>query len=222
LALLLRQSPFGFPLKLGGIKGISLGFMAKDPITYRLKYETPSEWAKVALSDFDTFLIDHASCERKASAVGMSFVVRYPDRTLLLEPMIQFAREELEHFHQVYRLIEARGLSLGEDTPDEYVNEMMKHVRTGRDTRFLDRLLVSSLIEARGHERLYLVAEALEDEKLKHLYGRLTRAEKAHRDLFIEIAQIYFSNEVIEERLHYLIDEEAKAISHLPFRAAIH
>ena len=62
-----------------------------------LRVDTPKEWVNTALSDFDHFLIDHASCERKASAVGMSFVVRYPDRSALLEPMIQFAREELEH-----------------------------------------------------------------------------------------------------------------------------
>ena len=62
--------------------------------------------ARSSAHSFDAFLIDHAACERKASATGMWFVVRYPDRPVLLDPLIAFAREELEHFHRVYRVIE--------------------------------------------------------------------------------------------------------------------
>ncbi|MBM4304945.1 MAG: tRNA-(ms[2]io[6]A)-hydroxylase, partial [Deltaproteobacteria bacterium] len=120
----------------------------------KLKVATPSQWVDSALKDFDAFLLDHASCERKASAVGMSFVVRYPDRPEIIEPMISFAREELEHFHQVYKLISERKLLLPPDEEDLYVNKLMKQVRFGREERFLDRLLVSSIIEARGCERL--------------------------------------------------------------------
>ncbi len=192
------------------------------PIVSRLRYETPAEWLTIALKDFDAFLLDHASCERKASAVGMSFVVRYPDRSLLLEPMIQFAREELEHFHQVYRVIESRGLQLAEDAPDPYVNQLMEKVRTGRDERFLDRLIVSSVIEARGHERLTLVAQSLEDATLRQFYARLARAEGHHKDLFLEIAALYFPTETIQERLDFFLDLEAKAIASVPFRSAIH
>lgn len=196
--------------------------MAENSITYQLKFETPSDWAKVALDDFDAFLIDHASCERKASALGMSFVVRYPDRTELIEPMIQFAREELEHFHQVVKLIQSRGIKLADDKTDEYVNRMMQHVRTGRDSRLLDRLLIASVMETRGHERFHLVTEALQDDKLKQFYSRLTRAEFAHRDFFVSMAQLYFSDEEIKSRLAELIDLEARAICDLPFRAAVH
>ncbi len=188
----------------------------------KLLVATPPEWVGVALRDFDAFLLDHAACERKASAVGMSFVVRYPDRTQLIEPMISFAREELEHFHQVYRLVEARGLQLAEDTADPYVNELMAAVRTGRDERFLDRLIASSVIEARGHERLNLVTEALEDPSLKSLYQRLTRAEDRHKDLFIDLALLYFPEEVVMKRLDFFLELEAKAIQAVPFRSAIH
>jgi tRNA-(ms[2]io[6]A)-hydroxylase len=187
-----------------------------------LKVSTPRDWAPVALGDFDAFLLDHASCERKASAVGMSFVVRYPDRALILDAMIQFAREELQHFHQVFRLIAERGLVLGQDQEDEYVNLLMKHVRNGRDERFLDRLLVSSIIEARGHERLSLVADALEDPELKHFYYRLARAEGSHKELFVELAQKYFPAEIVVKRLDELLAAEAQAITSVPYRAALH
>src|SRR4051812_47861898 len=165
-----------------------------------LLVKTPADWADFALRDFDTFLIDHASCERKACAVGMSFVVRYPDRPALLGPMIQFAREELEHFQQVYKLIEARGLHLLRDEEDAYVAIMMEHVRFGREERFLDRLLVSSLIESRGCERLHLVADRLEDEKLRHFYSRLARAEGHHQTLFLELALSFFPQAVVDKR----------------------
>ncbi len=187
-----------------------------------LRVETPKEWAKVALSNFDAFLLDHASCERKASTVGMSFVVRYPDRKEILEPMINFAREELEHFHQVYKVIQSRGISLSNDEEDTYVNILMKAVRTGREERFLDRLVTSSVIEARGAERLYIIAEALTDVELKAFYLKLAKAEESHKGLFLKLAEIYFPKEVIEERLNFFLDLEAKAIQSVPFRAAVH
>ena len=189
---------------------------------YELASRTPSDWADVALRDFNALLLDHAACERKASAVGMSFVVRYPDRPALIGPMIQFAREELEHFHQVYRLLAERGLCLGQDEPDEYVNLLMRVVRTGRKERFLDRLLTSSLIEARGHERLGLIAERLEDESLRNFYFRLTRAEGHHKDLFLEMAYLHFPKETVDVHLKELIPVEAAAIGAVPFRSALH
>ena len=183
---------------------------------------TPPEWVDIVLSNFDSFLIDHAACERKASAVGLSFVVRYPDRQLLIDPMIQFAREELEHFHQVYRILEARGLTLGADYEDEYVNILMRQVRSGRDERFLDRLLVSSVIEARGHERLTLVAQALTDPTLAAFYERLARAENHHRTLFAEIALSFFSQEEVSTRLCEWLRAESTAIASVPLRPAVH
>ena len=52
---------------------------------------TPAGWIECVLGDFDTFLLDHANCERKASALAMSFVVRYSDRTLVLGRLIDLA-----------------------------------------------------------------------------------------------------------------------------------
>ncbi len=46
-----------------------------------LKCATDPAWVQTVLDDFDTFLADHANCERKASALAMSLIVRFPDRT---------------------------------------------------------------------------------------------------------------------------------------------
>ncbi len=189
---------------------------------FELKFPTPQNWVQVALSDFNTFLVDHAACERKASAVGMSFVVRYPDRKALLDPMIQFAREELEHFHQVVRLVSERGLLLAPDAVDGYVNRLQSEVRFGREERFLDRLLTAAVIEARGFERLQLVCEALEEAPLKTFYSRLARAEGHHRDLFVGLAFEFFDSNKVTRRLDQLLEIEAVAIQSVPFRPALH
>lgn len=187
-----------------------------------LRVKTSPQWAQCVLENFNHFLADHASCERKASAVGMSFVVRYPDRPALLEPMISFAREELDHFYQVYRIMVQRGVSLTPDEQDPYVNALMKEVRFGRDERFLDRLLVSGVIEARGTEKLALLAEAMFDADLKSFYQKLAKAEYHHLHLFHHLAETFFPKDVVQQRLDFWLDLEADIFKGCPIRPAVH
>jgi tRNA-(ms[2]io[6]A)-hydroxylase len=191
---------------------------------FDLRAATPRAWLDVVLADFDAFLLDHAACERKASATGMSFVVRYPDRKELIEPMIEFAREELEHFHIVYKLVAERGLTLVDDYKDAYVNRLRAKVRVGRDELLLDRLIVSGIVEARGCERLYLVAEALREQNAPHAstYLDLARAESRHHGLFFRLARQLFGDVLTIERSSALLDFEAKLVAELPHRAAVH
>ena len=187
-----------------------------------LRTATPAGWIDVVLADFDAFLLDHAACERKASATGMAFVVRYPDRTALLEPMIAFAREELEHFHRVYRLIEERGLTLLGDEPDPYVSALQKWVRGGRDERLLDRLVLAGVVEARGCERFGLVAERQPDPRLREFYLEITRSEARHAGLFHRLAREYFDEATIQARIDSLLELEAEVIEQLPLRPGLH
>lgn len=166
--------------------------------------------------------MDHAACERKAAATGMAFVVRYPDRPHLLGPLIAFAREELEHFHRVYELIEARGLRLQPDVPDPYLAALRPHVRVGRDERLLDRLLLAGVVEARGCERFGLLAERLEPGELKTFYEELTRAEARHHGLFLRLARRTFPAEEVDARLEAWLDIEAEAMLGLERRPALH
>lgn len=189
---------------------------------FKLRIATRPEWVNAVLADFNAFLLDHAACERKASTTGMAFVVRYPDRTELLEPMIELAREELEHFHQVYRIIAQRGLRLTGDEKDPYVSKLLSFLRTGRDERLLDRLLVAGVVESRGCERFGLVAQALPEGELKQFYMDITRAEARHHGLFLRLARIYFDDSAIEPRLAELLDTEAQLVDGLPIRPALH
>lgn len=189
-----------------------------------LRVPTSTAWLDAVFSDFDAFLLDHAACERKASATGMSFVVSYPDRQALIEPMIEFAREELEHFHIVYRLIAARGLTLGPDYKDPYVNALLGQCRSGTAELLLDRLLVAGIVEARGCERLFLLAQALEqrDPELAPVYLELARAESRHHGLFFRLSRALFPESEVTERARTLLDFEADLVRALPHKPAVH
>ncbi len=183
---------------------------------------THPDWVKVVLADFDAFLQDHANCERKASALAMSLVVKHPDRTRILPTLIALAQEELEHFRQVYELMVSRGLELVKDIQDPYVNQLMACMRHGREPRFLDRLLVSSLVECRGAERFGIIANALDDESLKAFYTALWKAETKHGHQFVDMALTYADPQTIQTRLQELAEQEAEIVQRLEWRASLH
>ena len=183
---------------------------------------THPDWVNTVLSDFDAFLQDHANCERKASALAMSLVVKHPDRTRIVPALIALAQEELEHFRQVYELMASRGLPLIKDTQDPYVNQLAACMRHGREARFLDRLLVSSLVECRGAERFRIIAEALEDQGLKAFYTSLWKAEAKHGHQFVDMALEYGDAESTLARLLELAEREAEIVQTLAWRASLH
>jgi tRNA 2-(methylsulfanyl)-N6-isopentenyladenosine37 hydroxylase len=188
----------------------------------QLQTRTPQAWLEVVFADFDAFLMDHTLCERKASAMGMSLVAKYPDRALILDPLIAFAREELEHFHIMFKVLTERGLLLPADSKDAYVGGLRKLMHGESSALFLDRLLVSAVVEARGCERLQMVTEALPAGALKDTYLDLTRAEARHHALFFRLAERYFPAEQVRERARELFEAEATLIETLPLRAAVH
>lgn len=187
-----------------------------------LHINTGPEWVQVVLSDFDTFLLDHAACERKASAMAMTFVVRYPDRDKIHEPMIVLAREELAHFHRVFRLCTDRGLRFSGDQKDPYVNALLKLTRHGRDDEFVDRLVMAGVVEARGHERFGHIAEALQPGPLKAFYEEITLSEARHAEVFIELAKEYGETDEVHSRLAFFLEQEAIIVAGLPARPALH
>ena len=191
-----------------------------------LRVATADPWVAVVLDGFDDFLLDHAACERKASANALSLVTHYPDRQELVRLMIELAREELHHFQQVHQLIEDRGLLLTRDRKDPYLNALLKRIRRGREDYFLDRLLIAGIAEARGCERFGLISAALEksgaDSNLAAFYANLSESEARHRELFIDLAGLYFDPKDVASRLSEWLDDEARIVSELPIIAALH
>ncbi len=188
-----------------------------------LAVPSSQEWLDAVMSDFNAFLQDHADCERKASAMAMSFVAKYPDRIEILPELIETGIEELEHFQQVYELMEERGIRLQHSIgKDPYLDALLKLCHSGRQERFMDRLLIASIVETRGAERFKMVAEALNEEKLKKFYKTLWVSEAKHGHIFVKMALQYFEKEKVYKRLEWWVEQESKILEALEIRPALH
>src|SRR5688572_21726638 len=151
---------------------------------------TRPAWVKTVMADLPSFLQDHADCERKASAMAMSFVAKYPDRIEIIPELIETGIEELQHFQQVYAHMRKRGVQLAKEmAPDPYIGALMELCHSDPQRRFLDRLLLASIIECRGAERFRLVEHALErgalDPELRGFYHALWVSEAKHGNIFV-------------------------------------
>lgn len=192
-------------------------------VSIALECESSSEWIEAVMNNFDAFLQDHANCERKASAMAMSFVAKFPDRVEIIPELIETAIEELEHFQSVYQIMQSRGVLLPVQMgKDEYVQQLVDKCRSGREERFLDRLLLASIVECRGAERFQLVYKKLEDKQLKSFYHQLWASEAKHGNIFVNMALNYFDQNSVYGRLGELNRIEAKVLQSLPVRPALH
>lgn len=187
----------------------------------RLAATTSPLWLDAVLRDFDAFLLDHAACERKASGTAMAFLSHYPDRRDLVAACSELAVEELDHFRQVVGWVLRRGLTLPPDRRDAYVRRLTRECRPGADPYFLDRLLVASIVEARGCERLALVASAHPEPALREFYRELARSEARHQDLYADLARRYFPAQDVDARLAELVAIEARLVAALPAAPAL-
>ncbi|WPP53240.1 tRNA-(ms[2]io[6]A)-hydroxylase [Catalinimonas niigatensis] len=193
---------------------------------YKIELACPSSqhWLDTVMNDFNSFLQDHADCERKASAMAMSFVAKYPERHEIIPELIATGIEELEHFQQVYEFMSQKGVSLAKEmAPDPYIKQLMALGQGGTPlTRFRDRLLLASIIESRGCERFKLVSEVQQDEDIRRFYKLLWASEAKHSHIFVHMALRYFDKQEVDKRIEELVNAEADIIRHLPLRAALH
>ena len=181
------------------------------------------EWLDAVLSDFDSFLQDHADCERKASGMAMSLVAKYPDRNEILKDLIHTGIEELEHFRLVFLIMQKRGVPLNKKmTKDLYVDALLKHVRNGRDEGFLDRLMLAAIVENRGFERFKLISEHIGDTELAKFYHMIYVSEEKHGDMFLHLAANYFNKAQIESRYTELVEHETDILNGLEIKPALH
>ena len=189
---------------------------------FNLKYDTPHRWVDTVLANFDTFLLDHAACERKAAANAVSFAVRYPNHPKLVQTMVRVAQEEMEHFAIMTDIIYERGLQFERDEKDPYINALIKLTRWEGDDRLIDRLLLFSIVEGRGCERFHLLANALPNGPMKELYTNLVRSESQHHIVGVQLLKGMFPKIQWEKRYEELLEAEGEIVASLPFRAALH
>ena len=189
---------------------------------------TPSGWLDGVLADFDSFLKDHASCEKKASGMALNIAAHYPDQPVLVSAMADLAVEELGHYREVIRLLIERGMAPGPDRKDAYVRALNDEIRRGPEFFLLDRLLVAAIIERRGNERFGLIAAGLADaqfegsERLAAFYRAITASEHRHWQLFLDLADRHCPDLAMEPRLSELVELERTLMLAQPFEAALH
>lgn len=188
-----------------------------------LTFASPPAWIEAVVNDFDSFLQDHADCERKASATAMSLVAKYPNRTEIIPELIDTAIEELEHFKMVYDLMQSRGIGLLHSIPeDPYIKTLIKKMHSGIEERFLDRLLIASVVETRGAERFKLVADAMTTPELQKFYKMLWISEAKHGHIYVKMALNYFEETRVYDRLNWWTDTEGQIVKDLVIRPALH
>lgn len=181
-----------------------------------LKLPTDPRWANLAEKQIEEILTDHAYCEQKAASTCISLIVQYPNKRELVERVSPLVTEEWGHFRMVLQELKKRGLELGRQRPDEYVNLLFKTIRKGvGDRQLLDKLLLCALIEARSCERFKRLHEGLKDQDLKDFYFGLMVSEAGHYKLFIELAEAYFDKTEVRERWLEMLKLEGEIMVNL-------
>lgn len=189
-----------------------------------LKLSTDPRWVNIVESNIEEILTDHAWCEQKAATNALSMVVNNPNYTELVTALIEIAKEELAHFAQVHNLIKGRGLVLGIERKDHYVNELFKFMNKGgsRLQSLVDRLLFSAMIEARSCERFRVLSENIKDPELAKFYRDLMISEAGHYTTFIGFARKYGEGIDVDKRWKEWLDFEASIIANYGKETTIH
>ena len=192
----------------------------KEKTILKLKLNTDPRWVNIAEKNIEDILVDHAWCEQKAASTGISMIIHYPEKTRLVAELTDLVAEEWSHFERVLLELRKRGYALGRPRKDEYVVQLLAHVRKGgaRERQLMDQLLVSALIEARSCERFKLLWQHIPDAELSKFYYELMVSEAGHFVSYVELAKEYCDPKEVEVRLQELLKIEGEIVTSLPVR----
>ena len=176
-----------------------------------LQLPTDPRWVNLAEKSLEEILTDHAYCEQKAATSCISIIQRFSDKEKIVSELAPIVTEEWGHFRLVLSELQKRGLKLGKQRKDEYVNALLEfQVKGGAvEDRLLDQLLTMAMIEARSCERFKRLSEGLDDAYLRKFYRRFMESEAGHYTLFIELAETYINKDKVRARWELWLDFEA-------------
>ncbi|MFN5477663.1 MAG: tRNA-(ms[2]io[6]A)-hydroxylase [Sphingobacteriales bacterium] len=185
-----------------------------------LKLPTDPRWVNLAEKSMEEILTDHAFCEQKAATTCISLIQKFSTLEKLVIELSPIVTEEWGHFRQVLAELHKRGLKLGKQRKDKYVNRLLDFERKGGhpDNRLLDKLLISALIEARSCERFKRLSEGLGDPYMREFYRKFMESEAGHYTLFIELAEHYIPRETVRKRWQEWLAYEAGLMLELEVR----
>jgi tRNA-(ms[2]io[6]A)-hydroxylase len=185
--------------------------------TLGLKLPTDPRWVNLAEISLEDILTDHAYCEQKAATACISLIQAYPERDELVEALSPVVTEEWGHFRMVVQELKKRGLSLGRQRKDAYVNALLAFQKKGlgREEALLEKLLTCALIEARSCERFRLLSLHCADAHLRTWYHKFMVAEAGHYRMFLDLAEQYFGQERTRNRWMEYLQYEAGLMQEL-------
>jgi tRNA-(ms[2]io[6]A)-hydroxylase len=185
-----------------------------------LHLPTDPRWVDLASMSLEEVLTDHAFCEQKAATSCISLIQRYPQLEKLVEELSPIVTEEWGHFRQVLAELSRRGLKLGRQRKDVYVNKLLSFEKKGgsEEDRLLDKLLICALIEARSCERFKRLSEGLDDAHMREFYRRFMESEAGHYTLFINLAEHYLGKDRARQRWQEWLVYEADLVNGMDLR----
>ncbi len=179
----------------------------------------------MAEKDLEEILTDHAYCEQKAASTAISLIVQFPEYPDLVSKMADLVQEEMDHFKRVHDFIQERGLKLGRERKDEYVNQLAVYFKKSGKSRIdqlVDKLLFCAMIEARSCERFRVLSENISDQELSDFYFELMKSEAAHYSMFLLLAKDFQPADVVDEKWNALLDFEGELIQSFGKSVGIH
>ena len=185
-----------------------------------LKLTTDPRWVDLAAMSVEDILTDHAYCEQKAALTCISYIQRYPEKELMVTALAPIVTEEWGHFRAVLAELIKRGLQLGKQRKDEYVNKLIEFQKKGGniEDRFLDQMLTMALVEARSCERFKRLSEGLQDTYLRKFYRKFMESEAGHYTLFINLAEHYIPKTTVRKRWQEWLKYETDVVKNLEVR----
>jgi Hydroxylase for synthesis of 2-methylthio-cis-ribozeatin in tRNA len=185
-----------------------------------LELPTDPRWVNIAEKNIEDILVDHAYCEQKAASSCISLITLYPELDKLVYMLTPVVAEEWSHFERVLEELRKRGMKLGRQRKDEYVEKLFTVMRKGgsRADQLTEKLLVNALIEARSCERFRLLWKEIADAELSKFYYELMVSEAGHYKNFLALAKHYDNPEKVEQRWRELLVQESEIITSLEVR----
>lgn len=192
----------------------------------KLKLPTDPRWVNIVEKNIAEILTDHAWCEQKAATNAITIITNNSEYQDLVKDLLALAKEEIDHFEQVHNLIIKKGLTLGRERKDDYVNELYLYMKKSSDgsriSGLVERLLFSAMIEARSCERFKVLSENINDEELAIFYRDLMESEAGHYTTFINYARKYGKGIDVEKRWKEWLAFEANVIANYGKAETIH
>lgn len=185
-----------------------------------LQLPTDPRWVDLTSISLEAILTDHAYCEQKAATTCISLIQRYSEYEELVNGLAPIVTEEWGHFRAVLNELQRRGLKLGKQRKDAYVNALLDfQTKGGRpEDRFLDQLLTMALIEARSCERFKRLSEGLNDAYLRKFYRKFMESEAGHYTLFITLAEKYLPKTKVRKRWKEWLEYEKQLMKDMEVR----